>query len=500
MSQFADWVFAPVGWLADWADWADVGWAADAPSVAGLFLISSMVLLLVSMCAAFAVYEVLRWLEVVAERVSRWAVRGGDVQGLRREAVRYVAVTSVLSALRGRTGVRMGSSRSRSTNLDPWLTSRRTRAAVRVRRLLAAPVVVVRLAWFVLRWLGTPVGLYLALGSAWVLLQPETALVSVGRWITGLWDQMATPSGVAIVAALLAAAAVGLDHGLTSRIRGRNTFLRERAATATASLEQVRQVAIDLRDSVNRLVEDHVSLYPEIVTTAVEHATWDSFTVREGQVVRQGDATLRRFRWRRWPDWEQDRPLDRLSGSSGEVELLSRHEEYLRNDIERMREAVGDRHRYLDLVRQAPASVLGALAELAPSDARDHPSGSGEMEPHPVVSLLGVSRLDRLGRALIRQIKAPGFDVLDGIPPAGMEEDSRVSRPVERSEPGTDVERRREHLERARQVVDRQAGLYMNGLWQATCFAAQMGRLTRAIERGHNPRSPLRGLVARLGQ
>ncbi|WP_263120723.1 hypothetical protein [Cellulomonas sp. RIT-PI-Y] len=493
MPEIADWLFAPVAWTTKLIDG---GFAADLGGVAGLFIWASTIVFAVSVIVAFTIYTVLLNLDPLMERIAIWSIRGGNVVTMQRAASRYVTTRSILARLRRRTGVASGSEPDPPESLRPWLTGRQPIGGRLVRALLGVPAAMTQASRFIMHWLRTPVGLYLALGSIWVALRPTTAVSAAGDQLVKFWHSISEPAGVAVVAVLLTAAAVALDHGLKSRTRGRNAFLQSQAATAAAALEQISAIAVDLRDSVHALVDNHVALYSKIVTSAVEHATEYRWTVRNGEVTKKHSVT------RPWhlpinrPNWRHDRPLSELVYSYPPLEALQRNEEHLLADIVRIRDAVGDWDRYWAIRRQAPSAARGPLWELCPAGGRAIAQGTRPVATHKIVALLDTARLERFGRDLVRQVetitRTPSIGCLStsDLDPDTDEDDEDVDDPPTAElgvEPGA--------LEQIQQVLDDKAEEFLHNLWRASCFAAEMDRLIRAVDRDHNAR----GFAARLG-
>ncbi|RMI13243.1 hypothetical protein [Cellulomonas triticagri] len=493
MPEFADWLFAPVDWMARLVE-GDV--PADLRGIIVLFAFSSFLVLLGSIAARSTLFSVLLEAELLIQRIAIWSIRGSNVATMRRIASRYVTARSVLARVRSGTGVFSGFAPRDSESLRPWLARPRLRARSLVRALLGLPVLVAHVSRFAVYWLRTPVGLYLALGSIWVALRPTTVGLAAGERLAEFWNSVSEPAGVAVLAVLFAAVAVALDHGLRSRTRGRNAFLQSQAATAAAALERISDIAVDLADSVCTLVDVHVGFYPEIVTSAVEHATDDWRTVRDGEVTNvHGDTRMSLFADRA-PNWGDERPLSEMAISRPRVERLRSYEAHLVADVARMREAVGDWDSYNAICRQAPTAALGLLRELSPAAGRDVAEGSGLGSPHWIVARLDTARLERFGRDLVRRIGAiTPAPALNCSSLFGLGQSTKSV-----NEDGEDMHIAGARvdlgsLEQMQRVLDEAADEFVVNLWRACCFAAEMDRLVGAVARDHNPR----GFAARLG-
>lgn len=327
------------------------------------------------------------------------------------------------------------------------------------------------------------------MGSVWVMLRPASAANATGGWFAELLSHIATPGGIAAIAALVAATAVALDHGLTPRVRGRNTFLRDRAREAEESLKRIEGIAGEIQVSLNWLVDEHLAAYPNVQSSAVLQATDGRYTVIAGEVESNRRSDPRTIQARRRTEWVFDKGVMGASGPHIHSDLLTEHERHLISTFERMNSTIGDYDTFRELRRLAPAAARGPLFEFAPVLKRNIPSGAvGEVGTvlHRSVRHLGSGGLWNLGKSLFDQVSRARFE------PASGEVEGRKT-------PARDRDAEIDEMRLIQHVIDIQLEHHLEDIWEAHCFAAQMDRLERAVARHQGPRSTIGRLSARFG-
>lgn len=274
-----------------------------------VFVYASLIFLVAFGVIQLLSYSVLREVSWQSRRLFQASSRTGDLEGLRKSAEQYVALDSRLAWLRSRTGVSMGGQPPRSAPVPAArVTAGRRRANWAVRQLLKVPRLFVAIGMFFFVWFRSPVGIYLAVGSIWVAFQPDTR--SLSQLIARAWGEWSSAEGVAALALIAGLTAVLLDHGLSSKLRGRNAFRRVEAARGEETMAALAHTVRPLVEAIDKAAEDIAWRTERVLASAISDASAGRWELIDGKVHRVPKNRLRRFRGDiQMPDWSSEDPL-----------------------------------------------------------------------------------------------------------------------------------------------------------------------------------------------
>lgn len=454
MSGALDWLFLPLRMLATWL--LGQPEVAEVPPVlltVALFLTACFVVTVAFMLGAVSSFYALLWTEDVIESAHQRLVRGSTVAGYRRAANRFVRYRNLLRGMRRRTGVSASVSRSR----DVEVLSAVPRVGLIKRTvcegLLFAPIALVGAVRAVGNFLRTRLGIYLLAGSAWVgfglrRIPGQDAVMLRAH-------EAASPEGVGLLALLVAAAAVLLDHGLTPRLRSRNEYIKTAGVEAEGCLHRLALHSRTWAYEIDEAVEEVVRRLDAILSAAVEIASDDRSTAYSGKVQEDGG---RRFGWRNSLGSGEDDPIVRAIGSAGAEwapgSAVAARFALMVSELSRPEVAHAVR-------KQAPRLAFDLLIDLEMAQWRSERE-SERASDLPV-------ELICLERPVI---------------------DSRVQNLIE------DMRRRPEELQG---VVSAEIERWHYFVWDAMVKQAEARRFAAAVLKMQSPRGPLGRLSARLG-
>ena len=305
-----DWLFRPLTWLIQvLVEASGESMPAGLEGVASIFLVTSVIVFFAIVSCSFLASALLLSTDRALATAFRWSTRGSDLKVHAAAAARYVAMHALLVKIHRWTGVVLGAPNEGSERIRDNGGHRLSRSLVRL--MLSVPQgvgVVLRFAW---GWIRYPVGAYLLAGAVWMQYRPGLdAAVNDGK---GLLAALATPQGLAVLAAILAGATVMLDHGLTPRVRGRNAFQQQQAVEAERRLHALVPLAKSMASHLESGLDEMVRTHEIVGASAVERVTHGDFSVLDGH--------LHRLSRRRSPlsrlashdaDWESDEPLRQI--------------------------------------------------------------------------------------------------------------------------------------------------------------------------------------------
>lgn len=471
VERVAEIVFAPLAWVAHRLQQNGDDIPDNLLGVAVLFALCSV--------ATVTVAALIGWLAHGAlERISRRlnlalkaTCRGAHQDHIRDAAELFVRYDRALGALRARTGVHYS-----VVPPPPGTLGKKGSLAERLRLLLAGEVVAIPARvtsglGALARWLRHPVGAYLAAGSSWAVLRPDLGSLA-DRIATGA-DGVASPTGIAVLAASAAAAAVTLDHGLAPRLRGRNGYVRETAVEAEQILGSMRveceRVVEMLDDAINEVIGAHRS----VVGSAVEFATAGACLVLDGTVT--GSAPQRRRvtvgLGTTRPDWASSDPLARFRQHRSEDPGGWDSAAPLTDALDQLASCIPDERRFRAVLSQAPARARAIVFAARPRRART-PMGAAVADAprYLVAATLGRKRLETTGQDLVDDII---------LRRSWMEPDTTQA----------------EVRGAIQELLDRDTIEQLDALWAAYTFRAQLNAFIAAVHLRHHPR----GYTRRLG-
>ncbi|UJH71724.1 hypothetical protein [Ornithinimicrobium sp. INDO-MA30-4] len=338
--------------------------------------------------------------------------------------------------------------------------------------------------WIIV-WVRQPLGAYLFIGSVWLALRPASdAALQNGQ---GVIAQLATPTGLAVLAVTVAAAAFALDHGLTPRTRGRNDHQREQARHAEAALSKMRNVANSLPGAINDVASELIAVNPDIMSSAVEHATDGDYTVDRDRVIQ----VKHRFRQplspfalggRRGIDWEKDEPLRNYQSNyqSGRVVGLPNKHPWdpsatVRTSFRELGIILRDTTDFHVVRGQAPRQSRELLW-----DVRRPPRNSvfNSTKENHITQCMSRTRLEQRGKRLV-----------DGFARSHLGQNPNPQNDSDEDPTALNLE----HL--LKQALHD----FEEDLWETCTILARVRRFNDAIDSWQNPRSWLRRLGKRTG-
>ncbi|MBW8173987.1 hypothetical protein K0651_13105 [Ornithinimicrobium sp. Arc0846-15] len=475
-----DWLFSPLAWLVHWFEGElDQSLGTGFEGFLAIFVLSSVASFLGLAVTMFMVFFVLEKLDGLLKSIFRWSVEGKDLVVVQRGAEDYVAIASVVSQLRGLTGVRFGypvENRKRPTTNNTHSVGK---AATRF--VLAVPSGVRSIVRWIIGWVRHPLGAYLFIGSVWLALRSEfdTALQS-GQ---GVIAQLAEPTGLAVLAVTVAAAAFALDHGLTPRTRGRNDHQREQARRAETALSEMRNVANSLPGAINDVASELIAVNPDIMGSAVEHATDGDYTV-DGDRVIQVEHPFRHplshsaLGRHRGVNWEKDEPLRHYR--SGRVVGLPTDHPWdpaapVRTSFQELGIILRDPTDFHVVNGQAPRQSRELLW-----DVRRPPRNSvvDSTEDNRVTLCMSRTRLEQRGKRLIDDFARSYLDQDPSPQKDSVEDPTALS---------------------LGHLLKQALHDFEGDLWEICTAQAKVRRFNDAVDSWQNPRSWLRRLGTRTG-
>lgn len=283
MDQIFDLLFTPVSWTVRYIQNL-FGGSSDAESAswvnAGiLFAMISVAAFVTLTLAAVLLYELGWWLRQRIEAALKKSCTGGPTDLIAKYAETCVAwetwIGVFTSSLGVRPGVRVG------PDVDSRPRGRRAGGAA-LRGLLMVPMAAKGLIVFVLRWLSSPLGLYLALGIIWFLWRPR--LVQALGSIDGVLALVASSSGLALVAVAVATIALALDHGLSPKARSLRAARREMGVRMEGRLVEISDLLPRLTTGIDELVNSFTHRQRLALSRIVKSETNGALEIDGGEV------------------------------------------------------------------------------------------------------------------------------------------------------------------------------------------------------------------------
>lgn len=455
-AEWLDWSFSPIRWLYRTLP-SDLYSGSLLADFVVLFLIASGIVLSAAMILGFIAHEVLFRLDYGLMLASRWASRGADVVTMRAWVRRYTGVSSALGWARARTGVGYAAHEDRAPGLDAPPASFRARCLqCLVNALLTLPYLIGGAARTLMLWLRAPLGIYVVLGSAWTIFRPALPPVAGA---TDLLGALGYGTILAAAGLALAVAAVGLDHGLTIRRRGRNGYARQMATEAEGVLALMATESSAVLEILDNAIQDFVRSVRTTTSDVVSDATAGTFEVLNGVVKPSRSSSFHRGR---------HGVADLRHHASGQADIDS--------VLAPLRSRVAEDVMFRHLLRQAPRGARGMLFDVR----RDHPQTSGAegngSKPQPrVISLLSQERLDDCHERLHDAICALN--------------DRAKAQPVDHEDQGGPLQ----------QIMNNYWEKRHNELWDVLEYRARVERFVDSVHAAQRNRGLVQRISSRFG-
>lgn len=497
---WVDWLFWPVAQADRWVR----GQMDLPPGLDGVpsefFFLSVMTLLMLALLA-FGVFNLLSRVRSLLERVVRWAFRGRRLEEIERAATTFASCSSVLSWAGGRTGVIIAPTPEPSPRLPGQVKHRAGRWATRVA--LAAfkvPFGLLRFLWW---WLRNPLGLYLLLGLLWVESRDNVMnLANEGLSWLGF---LVSPAGLSVVALIVSALTLLLDHGLTARVRGRNAYQRDQAQRVEEVLARAASSAGSLVGHLEEALVEVVDTHEWRLCSAMEFAAGGQFRMVGGQLHQTSGLGRCRRMHSCGPEWAAAEPLRCLRGPGSEWDPAQKAVE----DCVALTEVLnaGDVG-FWEVFRRSP---WGARALLVQFVSRRESGGRDERLPVGV-RVLRRRTLEKQGEARIerfkRQANVNGFvTARSEFHEAEEASVGRVNAPDRMSGPDVaclpqlgDSDCLRTEVEECLDAIGRDAADQLErDVWYACLLRAEAERFVLAVEKWQRPRGLLSRIIGRAG-
>lgn len=299
MHEVLDFIFKPISWLEASMAWSPGDEELSQMERALTIGISALLLLFVLVVlAGFALYALLAKVELSAEDLLKQTWRTTDLEELERAAYVHVWVSWVLTGFRAKTGVRLESSPPPPPDLPPTRPGRTVRTCRWVLRFVVGFVTGVgRLVPSLFRWPTSALLIYVIAGVVWVVYRPDIAAL-VDASVTAV-GPFVTATGIALFTLVVTILAVQADHGVTPRRRGRNQYMRDRAAQHETLLANLRATALSTAKALWSLAEEVGNDRKFLAHGSVTIPTCDRFFVYDG-IVQESSGHAR---WKTVPSF-----------------------------------------------------------------------------------------------------------------------------------------------------------------------------------------------------